>query len=45
MAKPKKTILGRRGFLKGAAALVASAQGASAQTVLRTIDVLIHPDK
>jgi L-fuconolactonase len=33
MAKPKKTILGRRVFLKGAAALVASAQGgASAQT-------------
>jgi L-fuconolactonase len=32
MAKPKKTIVGRRTFLKGAAALVASAQGAPAQT-------------
>jgi predicted TIM-barrel fold metal-dependent hydrolase len=32
MAKPKKTIVGRRTFLKGAAALVASAQGARAQT-------------
>jgi len=32
MAKPKKTIVGRRAFLKGAAALVASGQGASAQT-------------
>jgi hypothetical protein len=35
MAKPKKTILGRRGFLKGAAALVASAQGASAHHLER----------
>src|SRR5262244_792722 len=32
MTKPKKTIVGRRVFLKGAAALVASAQGAPAQT-------------
>jgi L-fuconolactonase len=32
MPKPKKTIVGRRAFLKGAAALVASGQGASAQT-------------
>src|SRR5262252_4761724 len=32
MAKAKKTIVGRRVFLKGAAALVASAQGAPAQT-------------